>query len=589
MITKALHDNSTWDIRPAQGGTAPELKLHREWTGSCCSLSVENTGSTPRRIAEVIAFRCDMPYDADTPFYGEGYSMLSQYKGTLSSFHCITNLSDAGHYKLPEPDDSFTVYNLFMLYPGAQDTVLMAFSSCHRFSGAFRFNPARLEVVLNGEEIEVAPGETLKLEEFFLQTGDRPEVLLQNLGAQLNRHHPRLPYEKPPCGWSSWSCYGRAVTEKDVFDNQATIRQEFPELRFIQIDDGYQNHMGDWLVTRPDFSGHIGDLCCKIKEDGFEPAIWVAPFIADQHSDLLRDHPEWFVKDADGQPLPSNEVSFGGWVEAPWYMLDCTHPGARDYLKMVFRTMREEWQCRYFKLDANMWGAIPFGHRHEPNTTCIDAYRAGMQALLEGAGEGSFVLGCNAPMWPSIGTVHGMRVTNDIKYNWRCIRGLAEQGFPRNWQNQNLWINDPDNLVLCNHEQIFVGFSRTDTDVSEDEFSFHAAYVLASGGMILAGDRMMALQEEHKQILRKLLPPSGNAAIFDDREMKVGRIPTDNGWILCLFNWGEQPIRTCAPLPAPCDITDYWTDAKVAESVAEVPFLTLPPRSARVLSCTTVG
>lgn len=32
--------------------------------------------------------------------------MLSQYKGTLATFENITNLSDYGHYKLPQQKDS---------------------------------------------------------------------------------------------------------------------------------------------------------------------------------------------------------------------------------------------------------------------------------------------------------------------------------------------------------------------------------------------------------------------------------------------------------------------------------------------------
>ena len=588
MLKQLLLADPGWEVRAKDPNKASEMKLHRQWNGNVCGVELENTGTEARCIDEVVVFRCDMPYEADTPFYGESYNMLSQYRGTLSSFEFITGRSDASHYKLPEAEGCFMVYNLLLLYPRAQDAALVGFSSCHRFSGTFCFTPESLEVVLNCEGIEVPPGEKLSLEEFFVEQGPKPECLLQSFGQAINRNHPRLPYPEPPCGWSSWSCYGRAVTEKDVFDNLEYIREEFPQLRFIQIDDGYQNHMGDWLTTSPDFDGDIGDLCRGIHDAGFEPAIWVAPFIAAKDSELLRDHPDWFVQDADGNPLCSADVSFGGWVEKPWYMLDGSNPGAQDYLRMVFRTMREEWKCRYFKLDANMWGALPFGHRHKPNTTCIEAYRAGMQALLEGAGEGSFILGSNAPMWPSIGTIHGMRVTNDIKYNWRCIKELAEQGFPRNWQNQNLWINDPDNLILCNHEQIFVGFSRTDTDVSDNEFSFHAAYVLATGGMILAGDRMMELGEEHKQILRKLLPPSTKAAVFDDREMRVGRIENEKGWLLCLFNWGDTPVRSCAALPVRCDISDYWTDTELASAASSVPHLDLPPRSARVLSCVRV-
>ncbi|MBL7077815.1 MAG: alpha-galactosidase [Kiritimatiellae bacterium] len=589
MITTLLHDNPDREIRLTNGDTTTTLELARNWQGNCCRLSLTNNGPDTQRIGEVVAFRCDMPYPADTPFYGEGYNMLSQYRGTLSSFRCITNLSDAGHYKLPQKDGFFTVYNLLALYPKTHDDAVLAFSSCRRFNGSFRFNPDRLEVVLDCEGIEIASGETLPLEELFLETGDSAEQLLQQLGERIADNHPRPPYPAPPCGWSSWSCYGRAVTEKDIFDNLDCIRGEFPNLKFIQIDDGYQPHMGDWLVKNPDFSADIQSLCCKIKDAGFEPAIWVAPFIASEGSELLRDHPDWFVKGDDGQPLCAETVTFRGWVEAPWYMVDGTHPGAQDYIRNVFRTMREEWHCRYFKLDANTWGGLPFGHRDEPNTTCVEAYRAGMQALLEGAGEGSFVLGCNAPMWPSIGTVHGMRVTNDIKYNWRCIQGLAEQGFPRNWQNQKLWINDPDNLILCNHEQIFVGFSRTDTDVSDDEFSFHAAYILASGGMILAGDRMMALNDDHKRILDKLAPPSGIAAIFDDSSYEVGRIKRDDDMLLCLFNWSDRVTQSCAPLDGTYDLADYWTDTRLADSVTRVPMLTLPPHSARVLACTRAG
>lgn len=109
------------------------------------------------------------------------------------------------------------------------------------------------------------------------------------------------------------------------------------------------------------FDGGVGKLCLDIKNEGFEPAIWVAPFIAEEKSELFQHHPDWFVKDDDGKPLASNRVSFGGWRCAPWYMLDGTHPEARAYLTHVFKTMREQWGVKYFKLDANMWVALPFG------------------------------------------------------------------------------------------------------------------------------------------------------------------------------------------------------------------------------------
>lgn len=530
----------------------------------------------------------DMPFPSDTPFYGEAYSMLSQYKGTIGNPENITKFSDAKHYKLPQKDGFFTVYNLLMLFP--QDhVVLMGFSSCHRFSGEFRFNKERLEVVLDCEGLELAAGETLDLEEFFFASGKSREELLAAFGQRIGINHPRLPYPEIPTGWCSWYAYGPKVTEQDIFDNLAAIKKRIPQLKFIQIDDGYQKHMGDWLQQHPNFPSPIKNLCLKIKDEGFEPAIWVAPFIADKDSDLLREHPDWFVKDDAGQPLPSNRDSFGGWRFPPWYMLDGTHPGAQDYLRRVFSTMREEWKCRYFKLDANMWGALPFGRRHDPKATRVDAYRAGMQAVLEGAGEDSFILGCNAPMWPSIGTVHGMRVTGDISRNWKTFKLLAEEGFNRNWQNGSLWINDPDCILLNNHNDSMVGpdgkILPPINTISEDEFSFHAAYILASGGMVLASDRMMDLNEKHLAVLGKLLPPCGQAAVFDDREFRVGRIKTNEGILLCLFNGSDSGMELSVPLDGIHDVCDFWTGEILATAVTKTPSITLAPHSARILKC----
>ena len=265
------------------------------------------------------------------------------------------------------------MYNLLLLSPEGLE-LLAGFSSCHRFSGSFRFKPGHLEVVLDCEGVTFPAGETVQLEEVMFLSGDHQADLLAQLGDRLKENHPPLPFEVSPTGWCSWYAYGPAVTEDDLYENLGVINDRVPGLKYIQIDDGYQKHMGDWLLQHPNFPKPISELCHAIRDTGFEPAIWVAPFIAEQDSELLRDHPNWFVKDEGGNPLPSDRDSFGGWRYGPWYMLDGTHPGAQEYLRTVFRTMREEWGCHYFKLDANMWGALPFGKRHNPEARTWDAH-----------------------------------------------------------------------------------------------------------------------------------------------------------------------------------------------------------------------
>ena len=42
------------------------------------------------------------------------------------------------------------------------------------------------------------------------------------------------------------------MTQADVQRNLDVIQKELPQLSYIQIDDGYQEHMGDWLTVRKD-------------------------------------------------------------------------------------------------------------------------------------------------------------------------------------------------------------------------------------------------------------------------------------------------------------------------------------------------
>lgn len=578
-------EDASWEILPSAGYTAEELTLSRKWFNHRCDLYLVNSGPEAVRVEEIVAFRFELHVSPDTPVYGEGYSKLSQYEGTLDGVTCITPLSDAGHYKLPQVDGVHTVYNLLLLSPGEEE-LLVGFSSCRRFSGSFRFAPGLLEVVLNCEGVAIPAGATVPLEEVMFLSGSHQADLLAQLGDRLQENHPPLPFEESPTGWCSWYAYGPSVTEEDIAENLGVIHERIPGLRYIQIDDGYQKHMGDWLLQHPNFPKPIRDLCHAIRDKGFEPAMWVAPFIAEQDSEVLRDHPEWFVQDENGNPLPSDRDSFGGWRFGPWYMLDGTHPGACEYLKHVFRTMREEWGCHYFKLDANMWGAMPFGQRYNPEATAVEAYRQGMVAVLEGAGEGCFLLGCNAPMWPSIGTVHGMRITGDISRKWKTMKVLSFETFLRNWQHRRLWINDPDCLVMLNRVQNIVGPDGkpavSSSQITPEEFGFHLATILASGGMMLASDKMGDLTPEDIAKLQKLLPVSDAPAVFQDTTFRVGRSHRPDGDLLFALNETDEAIEVEVPVAEGMGLVDFWTDDAVETGDGEIMTVSLPPHSARV-------
>lgn len=565
-----------------QDGLWVQPKTH----GDTVDFIIKNMTEDIMKLQDIILYKGGHEFTETAHCYGEGYNMLSQYAGTIEEIHLIGSYGDYQHYKLPMEEGWNQVYNMMIVSLGEPNAVLMGFTSCQRFTGMFRFNEKELKIMLNGEGVEIQPGETMELEQLFVASGEKQE-LLKRFGEAIKKNHPPLETKEVPTGWCSWLVYGPNVAEEDIYKNLDAIQEKNLPLTYIQIDDGYQPHMGDWLSVTEKFQGGMETLCRHIKEEGFEPAVWVAPFIADGESRIFAEHPEWFVKDEEGKPLPSDRCSFGGWRCGPWYMLDGTHPEARSYLTHVFQVMREEWHVKYFKLDANMWGAMPFGFRYEKNKTCVEAYRMGMEAILKGAGKDSFLLGCNAPMWPSIGTVHGMRISDDNARNMDRFIKLAGECFHRNWQHRVLWINDPDVVLQQNRDLIVLdpaGKKTTTkgTQLTENEFLFCAAYVMASGGMILSGDDISTLTPVNEERLKKMLPPTDVAAIFNE-SYEIGRAKLgEEREYIYLFNYGNEEKTMDVELTGDSRVTDFWTEESLIVKDNRIS-VTLSPRSACIL------
>jgi len=520
------------------------------------------------RVDEVVI--CDVPVEmpGDTSLYGEGFTMLSQTGGTIAHPSNIGAYTDHGHYKMAVPAGATTVYNVVALTPPGKPTLLLGFTTCRRFSGHFNIFPNHIEVVIDTEGLTLGKGESWRLEDLMVEVGDSRPQLLRSLGDRIGKTVGRLRFKRPPTGWCSWQCFGPGVTSNDVKANVGAIADKLPELKYVQIDDGYQAKTGDWLETGTSFGGGVRQVLDQIRASGLEPAIWVAPFVATEDSKLFKDHPDWFVQDDQGEPLRSDRVTFGGWHKLPWYVLDGTNPGAQEYLEHVFHTMRTEWGCTYFKMDAITWGAIKGGHFHDPTATRVEAFHRGMDAIRRGAGDG-FLLGCNHPMWPSIGYVDAQRSGMDIDRSWDSFSSTARENLSRAWQNGKLWWNDPDTLLLTGN-------------LPANEFEFHASVILATGGLVLSGDDVPKLNMAQIGTIKKLLPPSGVAAQFTDGAFSVGTAVVKGQTRVFLLNWTDKPVTRTFSMKNMAELTDFWSGEKLGVKSGDVQ-LELPPRSARVL------
>ena len=300
-----------------------------------------------------------------------------------------------------------------------------------------------------------------------------------------------------PAGWCSWYTYWNEVTAQDILDNLAVIDDQDLGIEVVQVDDGYQRNIGDWLDGRPGF-GDLDEVARRIADTGRTPGLWTAPFLVGAGSDLAAEHPDWLV---------------GGAVacERHWdqeiRVLDVTHPDAAEHLVGVFATLRARG-FRFHKIDF-IYGGAMVGRRHE-DVTAIEAYRRGLELVRAGAGDDAVILGCGAPLLPSIGLVDAMRISPDVMPAWAPdlddisqpgMRSALAAGRARAWMHGRLWVNDPDCVLV-----------RPEVERPEP----WAEYVETLRGLAVSSDPLPRLDAAHLARTRELMVPADLAPVHWD-------------------------------------------------------------------------
>ena len=233
------------------------------------------------------------------------------------------------------------------------------------------------------------------------------------------------------------------------------------------------------------------------------------------NSTLFKEHAEWAVQHSPGVP----SIATQNWGQ-DCYALDLTRPEVIDWLGEVFRTVSDDWDFDYVKIDFIYAGAVD-GIRHDPSVTRAQAYRRGLQAIRDAVGD-KFILACGNPMGQSIGVVDGARIGPDVAPHWRPYEFEARRArsihsepsavnsirntITRYWMHDRLWQNDPDCLMV----------RATDTTLSGDEVRCLATVIGLTGGMVLDSDDMTKLSDERREIISMLLPVYGRSAVPED-------------------------------------------------------------------------
>jgi hypothetical protein len=208
------------------------------------------------------------------------------------------------------------------------------------------------------------------------------------------------------------------------------------------LDDGYETHWGSWAASVT-YGTTLGEQNQEQVRRGFRPAIWLAPFYVNVTDPMVRDYPERFVHNFDGTLRTYN--NFGPNYAA----LDVSHPDARAFVTATLQNYRD-LGYRTLKIDFLFGGALE-GVRQSPMTG-LESYRLWMETMRNAVPEVHLV-GCGAPLLPSVGFMDSMRTGADIAFSvspnprYPFFAGQARNNSARFFTDR-WWAMDPDVVLV---------------------------------------------------------------------------------------------------------------------------------------------
>jgi alpha-galactosidase len=244
--------------------------------------------------------------------------------------------------------------------------------------------------------------------DWFIATG-AADSLLEAYARFLQTRYGAPRHAEAPRVWCSWYSLYYFITQPVLLQ----VLEAFSDLPFdvFQIDDGWQQAVGDWQPNQK-FPAGMDGLAHRIHATGRMAGLWLAPFLVHERSRLFREHPEWLLRDPEGQPLLAAR-NWGGRV----YALDVTQTAVQDWLVALMRQVRR-WGYEYVKLDFLYAAALPAQRQREMPRE--QAYRLGLEILRYGLGD-AFLLACGAPILPSLGLCDAIRISPDVASYWQNL------------------------------------------------------------------------------------------------------------------------------------------------------------------------
>lgn len=163
--------------------------------------------------------------------------------------------------------------------------------------------------------------------------------------------------EKPTFVYNTWYPF-RTFINDSLVREVAKAASACGVQEFI-LDDGWQvnyhgktseeswgNNYGDWKVDTNKFPGGLKPTFDYIRSLGMKPGLWISIGAATKDAKVFKEHPEWFVKNKEGE-LSDLHISH----EQSDFFTSCYGTEWKSYIKNVILRLVHEHGLAYAKLD----------------------------------------------------------------------------------------------------------------------------------------------------------------------------------------------------------------------------------------------
>ncbi len=461
----------------------------------------------PKHPVEILNFSAKQPYkfESDTRFFANGYQSWTDSReftayermpgsGLISRF--AKALTYVGDYNFVQEEKKAGEFHAISFCYARNGGTLDFFGSLNDRTGFtilyadYHNNTIAFSKDLEGKMID-SPYDILDL---FMTSGAYDAV--------FDSYFDELkikPITKDKIkGYTSWYNYYQNISENVILRDLVSLKEQGDLVNTFQVDDGYQTAVGDWLsIDRKKFPNGMKVIADNIHNSGFQAGLWLAPFGAQKSSELVKEHPEWLIKNEKGKPICVG-LNWGGF-----YALDIYNDEVRAYIKNVFNEVLNVWGFDLVKLDFLYCTSIVPIHNKTRGEIAYDT----MDFIRECVGDKK-ILGCGVQQMPCFGKVEYMRIGPDMALDWEhsFIRknmhredvstpNAVHNTIYRRCLNGRAFLCDPDVFLL----------RRTNIKFTREQQFLLAKFIKLFGGVLFMSDNIKEYDDRQMTVLKDVL------------------------------------------------------------------------------------